>query len=139
MKTGERVVYRGAVHEVVDADVRFGEPWLCVCAIQNGERSAARRWMPAKHVRRQLDTATRERAGMSEEEVRGIIIEAPETKTLYKFYVQIAGVEHRIDSGWFASDQEAEAYVKQAHSRAYARGVEMRAFDRDATEQGRRG
>ena len=68
--------------------------------------------------------------GMSEEDVRGIIIEVPETKTLYKFFVRLDGIEHYLDSGWFASDQEAEAYVKQAHPRAYARGVEMRAFDR---------
>lgn len=68
--------------------------------------------------------------GMTEEEVRGIIIEVPEPKKLYKFYMEVAGVPHQIDRGWFLNDADAEAYVRNTHPRAYARGIEMRVFDR---------
>lgn len=66
--------------------------------------------------------------GMTEEEVRGVVIEVPETKTLYKFYIRISGIPHYIDRGWFLNDAEAEAYVRITHPRAYAKGVEMRVF-----------
>jgi hypothetical protein len=67
-----------------------------------------------------------------EEEVRGIIVGGEDNKHLYDFYFynyDIA-VNQYIDGDWFASDAEAEAWFMEKYPDWYARGVEMRCYDR---------
>lgn len=50
MKPSTRVIYRGAVHEVLETGERFDEPWLYVCPVW-GDMRGPPRWVPAKHTR----------------------------------------------------------------------------------------
>ena len=58
MKPGDRVIYRGAVHDVLELGTRYDEPWLRI-----GPTELLSRWVPSKHVRAQ--PADRERAVMA--------------------------------------------------------------------------
>lgn len=63
------------------------------------------------------------------DDVRGIVI-GGDDGTRYKFYTTVPpGIEHYLGDGLFSSDTEAEAHCRAAYPDAYARGIEMRAFD----------
>lgn len=64
------------------------------------------------------------------DDVRGIVI-GGDTRTLYKFYTVVPpGLPHFLGDGLFQTDTEAEAHCKTTWPDAYARGIEMRAYDR---------
>lgn len=51
MKIGDRVIWRGAVYQVVETGVRFNESWVAIRSVWRGELGPIRRWVPTKHVR----------------------------------------------------------------------------------------
>lgn len=65
------------------------------------------------------------------DDVRGIVI-GGDNGTLYKFFTTVPpGVEQYLGDGLFDNDQEAEAHACTTYPVAYARGIEMRAFERE--------
>ena len=73
---------------------------------------------------------TYDHAGTTDD-VRGVIIGGG-ARTRYKFYTIVPpGVEHYLGDGFFANDEEAEAHCRAEWPDAYARGIEMRAYDRE--------
>ncbi len=64
------------------------------------------------------------------DDVRGIVI-GGDDGTLYKFYTTVPpGLPHYLGNGLFRDDAAAETYCKMEWPDAYARGIEMRAFER---------
>lgn len=64
------------------------------------------------------------------DDVRGIVIGGDDELTRYTFYTTVPpGVETYLGDGLFCSDAEAETYCKTEWPDAYARGIEMRAYD----------
>lgn len=65
------------------------------------------------------------------DDVRGVIIGGGNDGTLYKFYTVVPpGVPHYLGSGLFANDADAEQHAKATYPDAYARGIEMRVWER---------
>lgn len=70
------------------------------------------------------------------DDVRGIVIGGYDG-TLYKFFTVVPpGIEHFLGDGLFKDDKEAEAHARTTYPDAYARGIEMRVFDRGLARVG---
>ena len=69
---------------------------------------------------------------IGDEEIRGVIIGGePSAAYRYEFWTKAAPAP-MIARAWFDNDAEAVAWFKAQHPESFARGVEMRVWDRSA-------